>query len=136
MNIRNHLRNFALLAGAALLSTGAMADPFNSAVIKKTETIKYSAPEAHTAAGAAALYKRLSDAASQVCSATGADAAYYPAIDSYGSYESCFTKALDKAVRKVNITSVTALYLEHNSNNKLASTAMPVTEETEVLANR
>jgi UrcA family protein len=133
MEIRNHLRNLALLAGAALLPAGAMAAPLNGSTITRTETVRYSIPEAHTAAGADALYRKLSDAASRVCSTSESDAPFFYAVN---TYESCFTKALDKAVRQVNIANVTALYQENKANGRLASTTMPATEAPQVVANR
>lgn len=133
MKIRNHLRNLALLAGAALLSAGAMADTLNSSIVTKTETVKYSIPDARTATGAVALYRKLSDAAANVCTRPEPDGLSFYAAN---SYESCFTKALDKAVRKVGIHRVTALYLEHEANGRLASNAMPASEEPQVVANR
>ena len=43
MKISMNLRRLALLAGAALLSTGAMAMPAEETIVTETETVKYSA---------------------------------------------------------------------------------------------
>ena len=133
MKTRSYLRNFALFAGAALLSAGAMAAPMDDSIVTRSETIKYSVPEAHTAAGAAVLYRKLNDAAESVCRTPDDTALFFYSTESYAT---CYTKALRKAVRKVNIAGVTALYFENQASGGFASNLKQVTEEPEVVASR
>jgi UrcA family protein len=109
METRTNLRKFSLLAGAALLSTGAIAAPLGDAPVIRSETVKYSVAGTSTPAGAAALYQKLHETAARVCG--GADTAsswLYPA----GSFQSCVSDALDKAVRRVAIPMVTAMHVQ------------------------
>jgi UrcA family protein len=111
-----NLRKLALLAGAALLSTGAMAAPIADAPVTRSETVKYSVASSTTPEGAAALYLKLHETAARVCG--GADTAsswLYPA----GSYEVCVEAALDKAVRRVAIPMVTAMHVQGVAASKL-----------------
>jgi UrcA family protein len=74
MNIEANLRKIALLAGAALLPAGALADPIAEQQARpmetetRSETVRYSVPESMTADGAVKLYHRLHAAAYRVCS--------------------------------------------------------------------
>jgi UrcA family protein len=113
MNNRLNLRNIALLAGAVLLSSSAIAMPLGAAVTR-TETVKYSAQKAGTTEGAAELYQKLHGAAVRVC--LDADLA---TVD---SYESCVSDALDKAVLQVSIPMVSALHLQSLIGGKMTST--------------
>ncbi len=133
MNTRNYLRNLMLLAGATLLSAGAMAAPMDSSVVTRSETVKYSVPRAHTETGAAILYRKLNDAAENVCRTPDDPMLIFYSTD---SYQSCYTNALHKAVRKVNIAGVTALYYENKASDRLAGNLKPGTVQTEVVASR
>jgi UrcA family protein len=117
METRINSRKLALLAGAVLLSTGAMAAPIADAVTR-SETVQYSVAGTATPEGAAALYQKLHETAARVCG--GADTASswrYPA----GSYETCFRAALDNAVRRVAIPMVTAVHVQGADANKLTA---------------
>jgi UrcA family protein len=132
METRNNVRKLALLAGAALLSTGAIAAPLGDAPMTRSETIKYSVASTATPEGAAALYRKLHETAARVCG--GADTAsswLYPA----GSYETCFTAALDKAVRRVGIPMVTAMHVLGADAASLAARKAP-TDKAGTIASR
>jgi UrcA family protein len=117
-----NLRKIALLAGAALLSSSAIAMPLGAAVTR-SETVKYSAEKAGTTEGATALYEKLHTAAVRVC----VDADLAPA----DSFESCVSDALDKAVLQVGIPTVSALHLQNLIGAKLSSTKkVPAKRET------
>ncbi len=113
MNNRLNLRKIALLAGAALLSSSAMAMPLTTAVTR-TETVKYSVQKAGTTEGATDLYQKLHEAAVRVC----VDADLLTA----DSVETCVSSALDKAVLQVSIPMVSALHLQTLIGGKLANT--------------
>jgi UrcA family protein len=107
-----NLRKIALLAGAALLSSSAMAMPLNTAVTR-TETVKYSAAQAGTTEGATVLYQKLHGAAVRVC----LDAE----LNTADTFEGCVSGALDKAVLQVAIPMVSALHLQSLVDGKMAS---------------
>lgn len=117
MKSRLDLRVFALLAGAALLSTSAMASPLAEAVVTRTQTVQYSATAAATPVGATELYEKLHAAASKVCSdeGTGFASRYMET-----SYAECMNKALTKAVADVGSPVLTAVHLQ-NTYMKTAS---------------
>ncbi len=99
----------ALLAGAALSSTGAWSAPLvDAAVHTHTETVKYLPSHAATAEGAAELYEELRAAAYRVCSDPLPSGASYYATEATQS--SCVGEALGKAVRKVGIPMVSVLH--------------------------
>ncbi|MEJ0100149.1 MAG: UrcA family protein [Pseudomonadota bacterium] len=112
-----NLRNVALLAGAALFSIGAMAAPLDLPVTK-TETVKYSVPDAATVDGATALYHKLQETAARVCGDAELAAGDSFAADSYSS---CFTNALGKAVQQVGIPMVSAMHMQSLASGKLTS---------------
>jgi UrcA family protein len=97
MKSRNNLRAIALLAGAALLSTSAMATIHEAGVVTKTQTVKYSTSAAITTDGARTLYRKLLVAADRVCS----EAAMGDI--SIESHRACVAESLDKAVQAVAI---------------------------------
>jgi len=99
---------YALLAGAALSSTGAWAAPLaDAAVHTRTETVKYMRSQASTAEGAAGLYEELRAAAVRVC--TGPPEAVRDYVTD-GTQASCVSDALGTAVRKVGIPMVSVLH--------------------------
>ncbi len=108
-----NLRKVALLAGAALLSSSAIAMPLG-AEVTRTETVKYSPQKAGTTEGATALYQKLHGAAVRVC--LDADLA------TADSFENCVSEALDKAVLQVGIPMVSALHLQSLIGGKMAGT--------------
>jgi UrcA family protein len=100
---------FALLAGAALSSTGAWAAPLaDAAVHMRTETVKYTRSHASTAQGAADLYDELRAAAVRVCTELLPLAARDYNTDNLQA--SCVSEALGTAVRKVGIPMVSVLH--------------------------
>ena len=122
MNNRLNLRHIALLAGAVLLSSSAIAMPLGAAVTR-TETVKYSAAKAGTTEGAVDLYQKLHQAAVRVC--LDADLAI---VD---SFQGCVSDALDKAVLQVSIPMVSALHLQTLIGGKLTGTKKaPATLDT------
>jgi UrcA family protein len=118
MKSRINMCSIALLAGATLLSTGAMASPLSERVLTRTETVKYNPAKATTINGAAELYEKLHAAAAKVCSS---DDRRFSALDMQDTYEKCTATALDKAVAKVHSPLVMALHLQGRSM-KLAPT--------------
>lgn len=104
MKARNNLRSIALLAGAALLSTSAMATIHEAGVVTRTQTVKYSSSSAITTDGARTLYRKLLAAADKVCS----DAAM--GDTSIDSHRACVSGALDKAVQTVAIPMVLEMH--------------------------
>jgi UrcA family protein len=133
METRNNLRKIALLAGAALLSTSAMAGPLKSGVVTRTETVKYSLPKATTMEGAAALYQKLNEAAARVCSEGDGKTAWMYTVD---SLESCISNALDKAVQHVGMPMVTALHQQNAADARLARSGKEVSRKPETIASR
>lgn len=104
------MRGAALLMGASLLATGAMAAPLQDGMQRRSETVQYKLPEATTPEGAAELYQQLRAAAERVCAQDAALAGW-----SHFSRESetaCVQAALDKAVSRVGIASVSLLHMQ------------------------
>jgi UrcA family protein len=104
------IRRSALLIGAALLSTSAMAVSLQDAVLKRTETIQYKLPEANTEAGAAALYQQLRAAAERVCREDEVPSVWSSYIEE--AQMACVETALDKAVNRVGVPSVSLLHMQ------------------------
>jgi UrcA family protein len=121
METRTNMRKIALLAGAALLSTGAIAAPIADAPETRSETVKYSVASTATPEGAAALYQKLRETAARVCGAADASSWLYPA----GSYETCVTDALDKAVRRVAIPVVTVMHVQSDHAGRATAGKAP-----------
>jgi UrcA family protein len=109
MKSRINVRVIVLLAGATLLSTGAMASPPSQQALTRSETIKYNPAKATTIEGATELYEKLRAAAAKVCSSKGTG---YSAIDMQNDYDACVRKALHQAVGRVRSPLLTALHLQ------------------------
>lgn len=107
MKTIKYTRGAMLLAGAMLLSAGAMADDLTG-TMTRSETVQYKPSMAATEAGAEQLYKKLQSAAARVCR-NPADR-----IAKGEAYYSCTGKALAKAVKDVNLDAVAAIYLDKN----------------------
>lgn len=133
MENRLNLRKIALLAGAALLSTSAMAAPLMDGTVTRTETVKYSLSSAATPEGAAALYQKLHETAVRVCGEADPAAAWLYTPE---SLESCVSEALDKAVRRIGVPMITALHVQSVNDRKLASARKLVPAKTETVASR
>jgi UrcA family protein len=133
METRLNLRKIALLAGAALLSTSALAGPLLDHVVTRKEAVKYSLPKATTAEGAAALYRKLHETAVRVCGEGDANAAWLYAAD---TLESCVSDALDKAVRHIGTPMVTALHQQNMAGSRLAATTKEESGKPETVASR
>jgi UrcA family protein len=132
METKLNLRNFALLAGAMLLSTGAMAAPFADGKVTKTETVKYSVPSSTTVEGAVSLYQKLQEAAARVCAEAEATAYRYTT----DSMESCVAGALDKAVVDIGIPMVSALHLQSLASAQKVTTAAAASKLVRAVASR
>jgi UrcA family protein len=124
------LRKLTLLAGAALLSTGALATPVMEPTITETEIVKYSVPETATQQGAKELYRKLQAAASRVCSAS-MPASRIPVVD-----RACAANALSKAVADVGNPLVMALHREMQGGSRVAATKQVQPAEPETVASR
>lgn len=130
METRNYLRNLALLAGAALLSTGALARPGLEPTVTESEIVKYSAPEAATPQGARMLYGKLRAAATRVCSGSEA-ASLIPHVDRI-----CAAEALSKAIADVGNPLLIALHQELQGGNRMAARPALPAARSETLASR
>jgi len=120
METRNNLRKMALLAGAALLSTGAMAVgtvATMEGMQTTSEMVRYNILDAQTPEGAVILYRRLNRAAQKVCGEPYATTHRFPS----DTDRSCIAAALDKAVEQVGIPLVTALHQQGHAGAKLAA---------------
>jgi UrcA family protein len=132
METKLNLRNFALLAGAMLLSTGAMAAPLSDSKVTKTETVKYSVPSSTTVEGAVALYQKLQEAAVRVCAESEASAYRFTS----DSLDSCVSGALDKAVQDIGIPMVSALHLQSLAGSLKVTKAAPASKLARSVASR
>jgi UrcA family protein len=112
MKSRLNVYVMALLAGAAVLSTGAIASPLSERALQRSETVKYSPWKATTIEGATELYEKLHAAAAKVCSS---DDRRFSVRDMQDSYDACTTKALGKAVARVHSPLLTALHIQGTS---------------------
>lgn len=130
METRSNLGKVVLLAGAALLSTGALATPIDDPVITATETVKYSVQELGTAPGARALYRKLRAAATRVCSLR-IPATRIPVVD-----RDCAADALSKAVADVGNPLLIALHLEMQGGGRMAGAKAVPPGESETFASR
>ncbi len=106
MKTRCNMGKAALLIGAVLLSTGAVASTMEDSVVTQSEQVKYSTSEAATAVGATELYASLRAAARRVCVAS------YGKITVRGDAETakCMSSAVGNAVAYVSIPAVTAIH--------------------------
>lgn len=100
----------ALLAGAMVLSLGAMAEQQDASVLVQKTTVKYNRATAATPVGAVQLYTTLNNAASRTC------------VDSSGplvaqgapSFDLCRNAALTSAVSYVGIDAVSQLHAKND----------------------
>ncbi len=129
METRHNLRDFALLAGAALLSAGAIAMPLDGQTVTRTEIVKYSAPESTTPEGAKKLYRKLQSAARRVCSYEHQPLGVFPD-------PSCVSSALSKAVADVASPPIAALHMKTQPASKLADVKKASTAEPATIASR
>jgi len=129
METGNNLRKLALLAGAALLSTSAMATPPADPLLTQTEIVKYSVPQSGTPEGAAKLYRRLQAAAVRVCSPRQVPLGTLPDA-------ACVTDALNKAVADVGSPLVMAMYLKTHGAAGIAVAKETPSATQETLASR
>lgn len=113
------MRRGALLIGACLLSTGAMALPLQDSKLTRTETIQYKQSDASTESGAAALYQQLRAAAERVCREDTVPAAW----ETYTRevQEGCVQSALDKAVGRIGLASVSLLHMQARPGARVAA---------------
>lgn len=128
MRSRLNVHVIALLAGATLLSTGAMASPLSSRMLKRSETVKYNPAKATTVAGAVELYDKLHAAAAKVCSSDGTG---FGTFDKQDSYETCVADALGKAVARVRSPVLTTLHVQSRQMKPA-----PAKQETASVAQR
>jgi UrcA family protein len=96
----------ALLIGAVLLSTGAVASTIEDSVVTQSEQVKYSGAEAATAAGATELYASLRAAARRVCGETYSRST----VKVDAETAKCRSGAIGNAVAYVSIPAVTAIH--------------------------
>ena len=119
--ITRNNRNFTLAAVAAAclaaVTVGAHADEAVDGV--PTRTIHYSDLNLSTTAGAAVLYRRIRQAAEQVCGYEGTQSVVQQA-----PAKACVNRAVLASVRSVNIPMLTSEY------NTRAGVAQPITLAT------
>ena len=109
MNVRNRILKSALLAGAALCCTNALAlSPADPARITRSETVKYRPSEVATTEGAMQLYGQLKAAAVRVCENPSPLAERSFGADP--SRRTCVEEALTQAVRDVAVPLVSAMH--------------------------
>lgn len=130
MKISMNLRKSALLAGAVLLSTGAMALPAEEIIVTETEVVRYSIQESATPQGAKALYRKLQAAASRVCS-TDMPATKVVTVDRI-----CIAEALTRAVADTGNPLLLVVHQQNNPDYKTAGLVGERTAEAETFANR
>lgn len=130
METRSNLLKLSLLAGAAVLSTGALATSADDPTITETEIVRYSLPDAATPKGAKVLYRKLQAAAARVCSERK-PATRIPVVD-----QACAADALSKAVADVRNPLVLALHLEMKGGSRMAGATSAQPAESETLASR
>jgi UrcA family protein len=111
----------ALLIGASLLSTSAMALSLQDGLQKRTETIQYKLPEANTEAGAAALYQQLRAAAERVCREDAVPTVWSDYIQE--AQTACVESALDKAVGRVGLPGVLLLHMQSKPEARTVAVA-------------
>jgi UrcA family protein len=130
METRRNLCRLALLAGAALLSTGALATPIDEPTITEAEVVKYSVSEAATPVGAMALYRKLRAASLRVCSAN------VPATNIRFVDRDCAADALEKAVADVGNPVLIALHLDMQGGGRAAGVEPAGPKGMETIASR
>lgn len=126
MNMKTIKRCLAPLAGAMLLSTSAVALPLNSTTVTSSLKVKYSAAEAATPAGAAALYQKLQAAAEKVCRDVGGSMSgvAYLSLAERESLASCISGSLGEAVEAIGIPMVSLLHLQEKRVARMDSLAL------------
>ena len=104
MKTKCNMGKAALLIGAVLLSTGAVASMEDS-VVTQSEQVKYNVSEASTTVGATELYDSLRAAARRVCASSGTTSVKVDAETA-----KCMSSAIGNAVAYVSIPAVTAIH--------------------------
>jgi UrcA family protein len=116
--ITRNNRNFTLAAVAAVclaaVAAGARADEAANGVAVRT--VHYAAINLNTQAGAAVLYKRIRNAAEQVCGDVGARD-----LTEAAAARACVDRAVFASVRSVDNPTLTAEY------NTRIGAAQPIT---------
>lgn len=130
MTTRNNLQKFPLLAGAALLSTGALATPAGEPITTETEIVKYSVSESVTPVGARKLYGKLKAAATRVCSSS-VPGTRIPFVD-----RACAADALTNAVADLGNPLVIALHSGMPGGERMAGALPAQAASSETLASR
>jgi UrcA family protein len=120
MKTINYSKNIALVTVAALgvasLAIGAHAD---EAVVRvPTRTVHYSDLNLNTQAGAEVLYKRIRNAAEQVCGDVGSRQ-----LEEAAAARACVDQAAIASIRAVNNLQLTNTY---NSHVGVAQTTMSI----------
>jgi UrcA family protein len=122
-NTRFCLTSLAALAAVAY-GSACPAGPLDQYV---THSVKVSFADLNldSQAGAATLYRRIQNAARQVCSPDPGDRA----IQRYRDWKSCYDTAVGNAVGKVNSPLLSALHSSKSPDQRLASNARPATQK-------
>lgn len=115
MKTKCNMGKAALLIGAVLLSTGAMASTIEDSVVIESEAVKYNVSEAATAVGATELYASLRAAARRVCTGSFGKIT----LKSDAETAKCMSGAISNAVADVSIPAVTALYMQGKHGGKV-----------------
>ena len=118
MKTINYWKNLGLatvtVLGVATLAVSAHAD--ESVAQVPARTIHYSDVNLNTQAGAEVLYKRIHDAAEQVCGDVGSRQ-----LDQATAAKACVDRAVSGSVRAVNNRQLTSVYNEHSGAAKTAT---------------
>lgn len=105
MKTTNYTQRVAMAAIAALcLATAAMGAHADE-LIPAARTVRYADLNLNTPAGAAVLYKRIRDAAEQVCGDVHA-----PRLEEAAAAKACVARAVEAGVHAVNKVQLTEEY--------------------------
>lgn len=108
MNMKPTFRS-ALVAGAMILSLGAVAGQQDESVTIQKTTVKYNRASAATPVGAVELYSTLNNAASRVCVDSSG-----PLVAQGALFAVCRDAALTRAVSHVGIDAVSELHAKND----------------------
>ena len=103
----------ALLCTAALTASAAFAAPVDDYSVPALQ-VSYSATSLDQPGGAQVLYRRIEGAARRVCHEPD-----QRELARYAQYQQCFRQAVETAVAKVNVTTLTAYH--HNKTQRTAA---------------
>jgi UrcA family protein len=111
------LKATTLLSITALAVTAVYVTPATADEMRHSTAVYFSGVDFNRSGDVTALYERITYAAAQVCGPRATTGSYYTS----SGYIRCYTKALDRAIARVNRPELTALYKEQLARNPGAS---------------